>query len=40
MKNIALDIMMGLIVIVLCVSIFGLIVLDDVLYSWANMRKK
>lgn len=38
-NNIALDIMMGLLCIVLTMSIIGLFVIEDVIYMWKEMRE-
>ena len=39
MKNISLDICMSIICIVLILSIFGMLFLEDVLSIWKDMRK-
>ncbi len=38
MKNIILDIMMGLLCIVLTITIIGLVVIPFVLKAWEDMR--
>ena len=40
MKNIVLDLMMGLICIVLTITIIGIIVVPEVLEQWDDMRSK
>lgn len=40
MKNIVLDLMMGLICIVLTITIIGIMVVPEVLEQWAGMRSK
>jgi hypothetical protein len=39
MKNIVLDLMMGLLCITLTISLFGIVVIPEVLEVWCNMRK-
>ena len=40
MKNIVLDLMMGLLCIVLAITIIGTIIVPEVLEQWADMRSK
>ena len=40
MKNIVLDLMMGLMCIVLTITIIGIMVVPEVLEQWADMRSK
>jgi hypothetical protein len=39
MKNIILDLMMGLICIILIFTIIGMMIIPDVIGQWADMRK-
>lgn len=38
MKNIVLDIIMGLICLALVITIFGIVFIPDILEQWADMR--
>ena len=40
MKNIALDLMMGLLCIVLTMTFIGITIIPEVLEEWAIMRSK
>ena len=40
MKNIVLDLMMGLLCIVLTITIIGITIIPEVLEQWAVMRNK
>lgn len=39
MKNIVLDLMMGLLCIVLTISLLGIIIIPEVLEEWRYMRR-
>ena len=39
MKNIALDLMMGLLCVVLTITIIGITFIPDVLEAWKDMRE-
>lgn len=39
MKNIVLDIMMGLLCLLLTVTLLGIVVIPEVLEQWGKMRK-
>jgi hypothetical protein len=39
MRNIVLDLIMGIICIVCIISMFGIFVLEDVPKAWKDMRK-
>lgn len=40
MKNIVLDLMMGLLCVVLTITLIGIIIIPEVLEQWAVMRNE